>query len=249
MKNYFLFLSFGLMIILNSCDKSINGKVIDNFNQPVEGIKIKIPNSAFESITDKNGNFKIEYAAGKFNIEFQKENYIPVTKELEISETKKYPLGQVDMIRIPKSEGVYFKGEKDFIQIPQINLVSENETQTMFGMKYVSGSKYFLPEENVFSIEIDSVGSVEIFDNVNITLLPIEAEGKNVAICKHSQAMWSNIFGKAVKEKVERIGLGVDVHLFTPEIGKVYVFIDLRGTQYTQSMTNTAFAVRFDKKI
>ncbi|NOU18470.1 MAG: carboxypeptidase regulatory-like domain-containing protein [Bacteroidales bacterium] len=245
MKNYSLLLLLGFLIILNSCDKSINGKVIDNFNQPVEGVKIKIKNSAFESVTDKNGNFKIDFTAGKFEIEFQKENYILISKELEIAENKSYPLGQVDIIRIPNSKGLFFKGSNDFIQVPNITLNSERVKNPSFGEIYT------LPSDDVFTIEIDSNNTVGFFEINDVSSFLVEAEGRSVVkniIPPSSLSFTKSIYGKQIKEKIKELSLGINVRSFTPEIGKTYVYIDYKGDYYSKDITNNAFVFRFIKK-
>jgi hypothetical protein len=111
----------GFTFILTSCYKSINGKITDNFDQPVENVQIKILNSGYESTSKKNGEFSIDFSAGKFTIDFQKNNYISVQKELEISDQKNYPIGGIKMFRIPDTVGIYFKDKMDFIKIPKSN--------------------------------------------------------------------------------------------------------------------------------
>lgn len=251
MKTKLLLLLIGLSLTLTSCDKSIKGKVVDNFKKPVNGLKVSIKNSAFESITDKEGDFKIDYVAGKIELIFEKENYIPVSKELDISERAQYPIGIINMIRVPDSTGIYYKGTDGFINVPTINLTKENITKKSFGTNYIIGHTFYLPSDDVFKIQIDTIKPIEIFDRSNVKLFLIETDSKYVAknvIPQSSIGFYKSIFGKQVKTDVDIIGLNVKVHRFSPEIGKKYVLISYKGTDYSQDMTSTAFAFEFLKK-
>lgn len=237
----------GISFILNSCDKSINGKIIDNFNQPVEGVKIKIRDSGFESTSNKFGVFNIEFAAGKFTLEFQKQNYISVAKELEIVEHKKYPLGNLDMIRIPDSKGIFLKGNIDFSKIPEIQLKStEQKVETMFG--YGKKITYYLPTDSIISIEVTSLNEIVIYDNTELTLVVVEVDKNNVALMIQDPFGSSSVNGKQIKDIIKVLGKKVIERKFTPESGKTYVLVNIYGEDYFKRMSNSAFAFKVTLK-
>ena len=69
-----------------SCSKNLEGIVKDNFNNPVKHVLVKIENSNFKTLTDENGKYSLDYAAGSFNIHFSKENFVSTTLDLNISD-------------------------------------------------------------------------------------------------------------------------------------------------------------------
>ena len=51
-----------------SCSKNLEGIVKDNFNNPVKHVLVKIENSNFKTLTDEDGKYSLDYAAGSINI-------------------------------------------------------------------------------------------------------------------------------------------------------------------------------------
>ncbi len=84
-----------LMLSMISCQKPIEGNIKDNFDNNLSGVEITIDNSNYKSTSSPEGQFSIDYAPGKFAIQFKKEGYISKTQTLEITEKTKYPLGQI----------------------------------------------------------------------------------------------------------------------------------------------------------
>lgn len=250
MKNVMILISFSLLFLNIACKPKIEGKIIDNFNEPVENVEISILNSGFINSSDKEGNFEIEYAPGKFEINFKKENYVSVTKSLDISEGKNYPLGMIQMTRIPDTTGIFFKGKTGFIEIPAIKLKTESITRAYFGVgDHKIGDRYFLTNQNVFKIKLEDQETTVFFDNTPLELFLLESENNYVAENKdsHTFGLGKSIYGNQVNLNVQRLNSNVRKREFTPEVGKKYVFITYKSLRHDTSkeMTKTAYAFEF----
>jgi hypothetical protein len=243
MRNLFLLLVTSFT--LYSCDKSINGRIIDNFNKPVENVEIKITNSGYESKSDNKGKFKIDYAAGKFKIVFKNHNYIDVEKELEINEQKNYPLGQIEMIRIPDSTGLYFKGNDDFIQIPKITLVPAKKVLYSMLTGYVDQISYYLPKVSIKEILIDSIKAVEFYNFLDLPVILLLSDNGSVAIQSQGPTYLSKVNGIQVSETITNLIGNATISMFTPQLDKTYVYINFKDEYGFQRMSNTAFAFKF----
>jgi hypothetical protein len=248
MKNLVLVV-LGFSMFFISCDKSIHGKIIDNFDKPVANVDIKIKDSGFHSVSDKNGSFKIDFAAGKFTLMFQKHNYIAVNKVLEIAEQKSYPLGQINLIRLPDSSGLYFKGVDDFNKIPQISLKSTQNMQSSMWAAYILQKNYYLPYDSIHKILIDSLKEVSVFDLKGLSLILVEAPGNLVATSFQGSNFSSTVKGLSVKETINVLGDGVMERKFIPKYNTTYVYINVKNDSYLQqNMNSMAFAFKIIKK-
>lgn len=106
-------------VIAASCSKNLEGIVKDNFGNPVQDVLVKIENSNFETLTTEDGRYSLDYAAGSFKLQFSKENYVSTNIELNISEKRKYPIQDVQLIKYPDSSGVYFKDSANYVRLTE----------------------------------------------------------------------------------------------------------------------------------
>lgn len=235
-------------LVLTSCDKAIKGNLIDNFNKPVENVDIKILNSAYNTKSNIDGKFKIDFSSGKFVVDFQKSSYILVQKELEITDQRNYPIGTINMYRVPETTGLFFKGDNDFIEIPQIELkYSEKTTHSMWA-GYVSKVSFILPSDSVFTIIVDSLKIVDIYDKAPLNLALVKANGKKVALFNKAFMSSSSVECDHIKESKLYIGLSTNIRFFQPEFNVNYVYINYQDKGYDQQMGKKAYAFRFEKR-
>jgi len=243
MKKIVFLLTFPFLIL--SCEQTINGNIKDNFNKPVENVTIKITNSDYKSTSDSDGEFAIPFSAGKFQINFEKEHFLFVEKELELVEHKSHPLGLVEMIRIPDTTGFYFKGIEDYIKIPLIDLKTTEISEYQMFIGNLTKTKFFLPNDSIFQIEIDSVCEVEFFDRSEMPLTLFKADNDYVATYEHASRYINNASGKKVKTIKEKIGNSTTVWRFTPEHNASYVFMKFIDNKI---LKKSSFAFKFIKK-
>lgn len=79
----------------------IVGEVIDNFGHPVQGAVLTIRDSAFRATTNERGAFSLPFAPGTFTFRIEADRCAPFTRELQVTQAMRYPLGTKMLFRIP----------------------------------------------------------------------------------------------------------------------------------------------------
>jgi len=125
MKKYLLLVLITMTIV--SCgEPTINGKVVDNFEKPVSDFDVAIKGTSLKTKTNSNGEYSIEFVPGNdIKINFTKENYLSSEITVNIATKDDYPAETINTYKVPKSEGIFLVGEKDYIEIPKVNVKSE----------------------------------------------------------------------------------------------------------------------------
>lgn len=79
----------------------IEGEVIDNFGRPVRGATVTIRDSAFRATTNEGGHFSLPFAPGTFTLHIEADHCAPFTRQLQVTQAMRYPLGTKMLHRIP----------------------------------------------------------------------------------------------------------------------------------------------------
>ena len=157
--NYLILL---LTLSLFSCSKYIEGEVRDNFGNPIEGVKVSIENSDFQSFTDPNGNYKLDYVPGEFSVSFNKEDYVSETVGLNITEKQRYPMSKIELIRYPESEGIYIEDSLDYILLEESTFpTSKRQGASLMLFSKITQTLYHFPDSAIQLAAGD--GTLEIF--------------------------------------------------------------------------------------
>lgn len=97
-----------ISLILSSCgNPTINGKVVDIFDKPIEGVKISIEGTSLETYSNTSGLYHSDYVPGPISLIFRKKGFTPENLQLEIAEKMEFPAKDVMMIEIPH-DGLYY---------------------------------------------------------------------------------------------------------------------------------------------
>lgn len=245
MKTKFILL-FLIALSLYSCKKKINGNLIDNFNNPVENAEVKIIDSDYHTRSDNSGNFSIDFSNGKFQIKFSKDFYLPIEKELYITDNKDYPLGEIMMYKIPSQSGVFYKDKYDFQKIPKLNFsYKENSKKTFFGSEVER--IYSLHKDSCIVFQIKENEEVELYSTVDMRLSLMKPEGNKVGSLFYSRL---GQVVKANKYPMESTHLvdSIVIHRFIPELNEIYVLVGYSENEIKQYMTEYGFGLKFIQK-
>ena len=106
----------------------INGKVIDGFGVPLDGVNVEIKGTDYKTTTDNEGDYKINYRPGLTKISFTKSSYTSSVIGVTTAEISDITSRQVTLWRYPKEGGMYFIKEKDYILIKRTSLTGERDS-------------------------------------------------------------------------------------------------------------------------
>ncbi len=131
-----------LCLVLTSCgilgsDAVIEGKVVDNFGNPIAGANVQIENTAFQGTTDNTGQFEIEYAPGTLTLKISLDGYTPHSLDLQINEGLRYPLSKTVLYKKPPRNGVFLVGRDNYIPLLRASIIRRK-----FGNAGWAGEKY-----------------------------------------------------------------------------------------------------------
>ncbi len=135
MKNLLFLL---ITIFLFSCgEPTINGKLIDNLNNPIENAKVEIDGTAFTTQTDSKGEYRINFVPGEIKLKYSKENYLDTILKVKISSKDDFPAQTVKTLRVPKTEGIFYVDHenKNYLKLDKSKVTYESRdyAQTLSG--------------------------------------------------------------------------------------------------------------------
>jgi uncharacterized protein YecT (DUF1311 family) len=89
-------------------DEKIEGKVQDIFGNPIKDVTVKIQTTTFSAITDKSGNYSLDYAPGSMKLIFSKEGYTTGILDLNIQQKIYFPAEILGLCPIPSESGIFY---------------------------------------------------------------------------------------------------------------------------------------------
>lgn len=119
---------------LSSCgEPTINGKLVDNFDNPIEKAKVEIEGTAFTTETNSDGEYSIEFVPGEIKLKYSKENYLDTILNVNISTKDDFPAQIVKTLKIPPQGGIYIVGEAGYSDLKELkNIENENSNYTKY---------------------------------------------------------------------------------------------------------------------
>ena len=154
------------ILFLASCSKSIEGQVNDNFGNPLKDVSVTIEGTQFQSTTNNNGHFELDYAPGQFLVKFESDDYITEGKELNITEKQKYPLEAIELVRKPSGKSFYVQiaENPDYIEIPTMKFGTTKAKKKSIYTPNVSSKIVIEKPDAVFVIKTKALDKVKIYD-------------------------------------------------------------------------------------
>jgi hypothetical protein len=240
MKNFFLLLL--ISYFFSSCSKKIDGTIIDNFGKSIENASIKIENSDFSALSNSKGNFKIDFVAGKIKLNIEKEGFVSTTREIELAQKENYPLGSVELIRIPDSAGIYIKDTLDYRFLFKNKLASETKVrQYYYSNEYYK--LYYQPDS--LNIIENTNGELCIYQFDIIGINALKPNKYNVIALKESFGITPQII---IKSETEKLAEKFFKRTFNVEKGDVIVLVrgnsaSFLGSEYFTAMEESGYGI------
>ncbi len=194
-KNHFL--KVALLIIVFICsfngfwEKGIKGKVVDPAGNGLVGVIVRIENSSYKTVTEKDGTYLIDYTPGSFNVRFTKDGYTVGSIELNLYSKDLFPAEAIILYPIYPKDKIYAP------TYPQDSRLSPKDEWDIFskGKLYaqISNNEISMNKEMVlslFTVKKDQLGlfNDEIMINIqkNIRSTPIVGIDKIIDIRKRN---------------------------------------------------------------
>lgn len=115
----------------------IEGIILDNFGQPVEGAKVTIVGTTLSGETDKNGGYAAPFVPGQFTVRYEALGYIAEERSFTVASETSLPAEAVTLIRIPPKPGVWLVREGEYLPLAR-GLVLECPEQARNAMRMFS---------------------------------------------------------------------------------------------------------------
>lgn len=222
-----MFYSILFIILINisisSQSKYIYGKVLDAFDNPLSDVKVQVENSGFIATTNSNGEYKLDYAPGEFNVVFTKPNFTSSSIKLNISAKSDYPLADVTLYEIPTKQSIYLLEDNSYRELFQYSIeVYQKKTGNFFNGKVV---KYY--KINGDPIPINST-TVNFIDNDGKSQYLFKVSNDNIIFTSeyNTMGLLTKVNGNYYNGNDKQIGTNMYLRNFTLEEGK-YAFMEL----------------------
>uniref|UniRef100_B3EJW8 Uncharacterized protein n=1 Tax=Chlorobium phaeobacteroides (strain BS1) TaxID=331678 RepID=B3EJW8_CHLPB len=114
-----------VVAFLSSCEKKIEGVIVDPFGKGVENAEVEILGSTFKSKANSKGEFGVDYVPGEIIVRFTKKGFTSHQVSLNIRQKYSYPLDTLVMYPMPKDRRLYYMGKDGLIPLTLMKGVSE----------------------------------------------------------------------------------------------------------------------------
>ncbi len=135
----------------------LTGQVLDSpFGQTVPGAKLRIVGSALEATADAQGKFELPYAPGTFKVSVSRDGYQTGEFSFSLQEATVFPVADVNIFRHPVGDGLFFRGEGEWVRINrcQVGVMNRNGTQKITGqpsiLSYQDNIRFVMRNKNEY---------------------------------------------------------------------------------------------------
>lgn len=117
------FLVLLMVVALPSCRNArVEGRVMDALGSNLEGVTIRIENSAHTAETNSGGMFSIPFTPGQFTLVLEKDGFLSQSFDLSVMAKERYPLADVALFLRPPGNEVYHVRRDGYFPIPKQKL-------------------------------------------------------------------------------------------------------------------------------
>ncbi len=146
-----------LTILLFSCgEPTINGKLVNNFENPIENAKVEIEGTAFTTQTNSNGEYSINFVPGDIKLKFSKENVLDTSLVVNIAVKEDFPAQMVKTYEVPQSGEINYFDKNNYINIPKVSVKQKRSNYTKEkDFAYIRGPFTITFEQKSYYAELD----------------------------------------------------------------------------------------------
>jgi len=167
-----LIILFFTSILLISCNSpTINGRVVDYFKAPIEGVKIIIEGTSIQTTSNSNGEYHLDFVPGVIKIKYSKDGYIGNNLTLNIAQKENFPAKEIQLILLPQNRGIFYldKQSKKYYPLTRTSFTT-SKIKTGKQLKLFSGTTYEYKKSYFAQIDENEIikvnkGNIEFMDN------------------------------------------------------------------------------------
>lgn len=242
--------------MLLSCEKkNITGTVKDNLGNPLENIQVSVKNTDFKAQTNSNGNFSLEYVPGEIYLIIEEDGYLGFQEHYVISEKSKYPLGEINLFKIPETKALFLISSEGYIPVTK-STMSSTKTKKKDVIEGLDIDMGLDVDVFCFTIKRDSIFTISpldkvIVDFIDCTDIPLRIVkvglDSKVASYKVGGLFGNSIEAEYCTEEVEQINNKIRIRKVAVERGQVYAFINIYDDFHKgKKMSSLAYAFKIE---
>lgn len=114
---------------------TLEGRVVDPWDHPVEGVKVTMPGAAEPAITNEKGRFSFPLKAGKYTLKAEKEGFIAGEMPVNVSDADTTSITSIRVIPEPTSDGYHLIGPESYLPLAPVGVTRVgNELKQFIGI-------------------------------------------------------------------------------------------------------------------
>lgn len=116
---------------------TVEGRVVDLWDAPVEGAKVQLVGNDTPSTTNGKGRFTFPMAKkGKVTFKTSREGYISATENAEVKDPEKFQTVNIEMIPEPSTDGYHLIGDSGYLTLGSVTVEARgNDLKSWFGIE------------------------------------------------------------------------------------------------------------------
>jgi hypothetical protein len=129
-------LAVALAAALTGCGKAkhIEGRVLSEAGEPLQGATVSIAKSGFTATTKKDGTYSLDYAPGAMEVVYAQAGRFPDTLRVELAQKAYFPAAEMRLLKIPAEGAVVWISPKGYVPLAQatVNEIVVQKGRTIF---------------------------------------------------------------------------------------------------------------------
>jgi hypothetical protein len=115
-----------VVLVLAGCARPrIEGEVVDNFGQPVEGARITITGERYSAKTNGEGHYSIRFKPGRLTVLATKEGCIPDSLTATLEARRPFQARTLELFRRPPGPGLFLLGAEGYVALPRGDVLDQ----------------------------------------------------------------------------------------------------------------------------
>lgn len=171
-----------------------------------------------------------------------------VERNLTINEKTSYPLGNVELYRIPDTLGIYLKDNGNYLPLRKAFLkpIRTAKKEHSMALGYYNQYSYLTPKDSVFEIKLSELKELCFVDYSGMAVELTEDNNGKLAISTISP-LSKKVSAKYVKHNNTKISSGLYELKFIPEYDKVYSLMNIQINSFSEEMSGNSFCFKVVK--